>query len=530
MLLIIERTNLRPLSLCGAKSTSSYLPKRNVHSKSLRFGIIDSQAENFQKVNSVNQEEVNKLQHELNTVLTDNRFKFLKNPATQKFNWDEYLSRVTPVDEFNFSLLGKFYTASEDKVLKKTGYKTNSKFAGSTSSLTGLLSQIHFFLSKWKPPSFLGLSKKFRVAKNENHYTRLCRSPTSVHVSYQNGLHCIDKDQSLTSREKGNTILMDIGKSLEAFFTLRREEYERYLKSENVSQKPKPQIDVFQYSKCRSLLIRSQLDCFDRTLPNSGVFDLKTRAVLGVRLNQAEPENYDSYTLDRYYGNFVSYEREYYDMIRSAFLKYSLQARLGRMEGVFVAYHNTCQIFGFQYVSLKEMDKAIHWGKNIGDAEFKLSIQLLESILRYVSSKFPKKSVRLMFSTQGRTKDPALQVFVEVVSDKENQKFDPAKLQRLNLSEDVNCSGRFYAFQVRSTSYVNGKRMFFVRKLRDTDRWTIQYKIYPCINQKAMYEKYLMLRYKLMKDETKPRFVPYRLLNWYYRKPATKTTGSKVSG
>ncbi|WBW75014.1 mitochondrial RNA 5'-end processing Pet127 [Schizosaccharomyces osmophilus] len=529
MLLLIERTNLRPLSLCGAKSSSSYIPKRNVYSNSLRSGIIDSHSEKFPKVNRVKQDEVNKLQHELNTVLNDNRFKFLKNPTTQKFNWDEYLSRVTPVDEFNFSLLGKFHPPSEDKELKKTGYKTNSKFAGSTSSLTGLLSQIHFFISKWKPPSFLGLSKKFLVARNEKHYTRLCRSPTSVHLSFQNGLYCIDKDHSLTSQERKNTILMNLGKSLEAFFTLRREEYGRYLKSENLSEKPKPQIDVFQYSKCRSLLIRSQLDCIDKTLPNSGVFDLKTRAVLGVRLNQAEPENYNSYTLEKYYGNFVSYEREYYDMIRSAFLKYSLQARLGRMEGVFVAYHNTCQIFGFQYVSLKEMDKAIHWGKNVGDAEFKLSIQLLESILRYVSSKFPKQSVRLMFSTQVKTKDPALQVFVEVVSDKENKKFDPAKLQRANLSEPVYCSDRFYAFQIRFTNFVNGQRRFFIRKLRDTDRWTIKYKIYPFINQRAMYQEYLMLRYKLMKDETKPKFVPYRLLNWYYRKPKPKNTNSMES-
>ncbi|EPY49907.1 RNA metabolism pathway protein Pet127 [Schizosaccharomyces cryophilus OY26] len=507
MLLLIEQTNLRLLSLWSAKVSGSYILKRNVYSKSFKSGVIDSRAEIFPKVNNVKQEEVNQLQHQLNTVLNNNRFKFLRDPTTQEFNWDEYLSKVTPVDDFNYGLLSKFYPPSKDTALKKAGHETNSKFAGSTSSLTGLLSQIHFFLSKWKPPSFLGLSKKFRVAKNEQHYTRLCRSPSSVHLSYQNGLYCIDRDHSLSSKTNENTILMSIGKSLEAFFTLEKEDYGRYLKNENLPEKPKPQIDVFQYSKCRSLLIRSQLDCFDKALPNSGVFDLKTRAVLGVRLNQTQPEVYDSYTLDKYYGNF---------------------ARLGRMEGVFVAYHNTCQIFGFQFVSLKKMDKAIHWGRNIGDAEFKLSIQLLESILQYASSKFPKQSIRLMFSTQENTKNPALQVFVEAVPDNENHKFNPANLEEVNLSEPVNNYNRFYAFQVRVTNYVNGKRRFFIQKLRKDDKWTIRYKIYPVFNQRAMFKEYLLLRYNMMKGEIKPRVVPYRLLNWYYRKPKPRQTNSET--
>ena len=37
-------------------------------------------------------------------------------------------------------------------------------------------------------------------------------------------------------------------------------------------------------------------------------------------------------------------------MIRAAFLKYSGQCRIGRMDGAFVTYHNTQEIFGFQYV------------------------------------------------------------------------------------------------------------------------------------------------------------------------------------
>lgn len=56
----------------------------------------------------------------------------------------------------------------------------------------------------------------------------------------------------------------------------------------------------------------------------------------------------------------------YYDLVRSGMLKYrcvalrtgnvadhpSLQARIGNMDGIFVAYHNTRRMFGFQYLPL----------------------------------------------------------------------------------------------------------------------------------------------------------------------------------
>jgi len=37
----------------------------------------------------------------------------------------------------------------------------------------------------------------------------------------------------------------------------------------------------------------------------------------------------------------LSYEREYYDLMRSAMLKYNFQVRIGKMNGVFIGYHNT---------------------------------------------------------------------------------------------------------------------------------------------------------------------------------------------
>jgi hypothetical protein len=58
-------------------------------------------------------------------------------------------------------------------------------------------------------------------------------------------------------------------------------------------------------------------------------------------------------------GLFYSFEREYYDMLRSTGLKWIFQGRLGRMDGFFIIYHNTAETLGSQYVPIKELEEHI---------------------------------------------------------------------------------------------------------------------------------------------------------------------------
>jgi hypothetical protein len=36
-------------------------------------------------------------------------------------------------------------------------------------------------------------------------------------------------------------------------------------------------------------------------------------------------------------------------------MKYAFQIKIGRMDGAFIAYHNTKNIYGFEYVQTKEL-------------------------------------------------------------------------------------------------------------------------------------------------------------------------------
>ena len=59
------------------------------------------------------------------------------------------------------------------------------------------------------------------------------------------------------------------------------------------------------------------------------------------------------------------------------------------MDGVFVAYHNTKQIFGFQYIPLSEMDARLFGEDAVGDAVFERCLLLLEVVLEEATRELP---------------------------------------------------------------------------------------------------------------------------------------------
>jgi len=223
-------------------------------------------------------------------------------------------------------------------------------------------------------------------------FTALSRGPAAIFLRWRDGCYAIDADKEFDSA----SVLSMLGKSMEKLLTLNTEDYERYRKanSSEISEAERNEPETFHYSTMGDFLMRSQLDAHDPRLPGTGMFDLKTRAVVTVRMEHAADYRHGvGYEIRSRFGDWESFEREYFDMIRSAFLKYSLQVRMGRMDGIFVAFHNTEKIFGFQYVSLPELDSTLHgsWDTTTGDEEFKLSLHLMNKIMDQATEKFPQQ-------------------------------------------------------------------------------------------------------------------------------------------
>lgn len=356
------------------------------------------------------QDPVPKLAYGLERVLFNPGVYHLQDPRSRVYNFDPYLQNIMPVADFDFSALKQYITSSRDETLLGIAKQAKMKYTGSTSSMTSALAHFHFLLSQWRPINAGMLSRDFPVEYES--FTALQRGPAAVFLRYKDGTYAIDGDKQFDSAN----ILSMLGKSMEKLLTLPTEDFEMYRRenSDQISAEERSDPESFHYTTIGDFLLRSQLDAYDPRLPGTGMFDLKTRAVVSIRMDVQDYEQGMGYEIRGRHGEWESYEREYYDMIRAAFLKYSLQVRMGRMDGIFVAFHNIRRIFGFQYISLPEMDKALHGTDNtaIGDSEFKLSLDLLNKVLDRATKKFPEKSLRLHFETRDAG-TPFMYIFAE---------------------------------------------------------------------------------------------------------------------
>jgi hypothetical protein len=344
----------------------------------------------------------------------------LQDPRSRVFNFDPYLQTIMPVNEFDFTALKQYITSSRDTTLIDTAITEGKKYTGSTSSMTASLAHFHFLLSQWRPINTGMLSQDFPVEYNT--FTLLQRGPSAIFLRWRDGTYAIDADKEYDNAN----ILSMLGKSMEKLLTIPKEEFEQYRKanSDQITEDQRNEVESFHYTSMGDFLMRSQLDAHDPRLPGTGMFDLKTRAVVSIRMDIDQYEQGSGYQIHGRHGEWESFEREYYDMIRAAFLKYSLQVRMGRMDGIFVAFHNVERIFGFQYISLPEMDYSIHGATDtrLGDAEFKLSLDLLNRALDRATTKFPEKSLRIHFETRGNTETPFMYIFAEPIEEDEIQK------------------------------------------------------------------------------------------------------------
>lgn len=116
------------------------------------------------------------------------------------------------------------------------------------------------------------------------------------------------------------------------------------------------------------------------------------------------------------------------------------------MDGIFVAYHNIARIFGFQYVSLQELDMALHGQADrvLGDREFCVTLQLMDEIFDQATKEFPEQSLRIMFETRDSTKTEPngyMRVFAEPMTDAEIDKVQKSGKDKVEEYEKKMAAG-----------------------------------------------------------------------------------------
>jgi len=233
--------------------------------------------------------------------------------------------------------------------------------------------------------------------------------------------------------------------------TMKRGDYcQKFLKNDkpqtNFGPREIPQ-DVYLYKTIGPFCLRSQIDCWHPDLPGPNkYFDLKTRATHAIRVDCANHMKHSTYTLSNLVGSEASYELEYYDMIRSVFMKYSFQMKIGNMGGVFVAYHNTQQLLGFEYITSKEVDECVFSSQILADKSFEVSLKLFAAILGTVTDRFPDQAVKLIMWAHNEA-GGILDIFAQPLST-DNGWTETPVIDEKSLSDPV------YWYQLKLKTYL----------------------------------------------------------------------------
>ncbi|GAA6010119.1 hypothetical protein JCM11491_005876 [Sporobolomyces phaffii] len=390
------------------------------------------------------------LSHSLSRALFNPGVHFLRDPRTGVYNFNpEVLENVPKLDEFEFGKLPQYVTSSKDEVLKEVAKREGKTFSGSTSSTVGMLCQIYFWLSKGKPVNTSMLSEPW--SEKDRSFSMGQQLPVSVVLNYEptsdgGAAYSIDADKSFDATSESN-VLAQYGHLMEKLLTTEPAEFKRFLAgAEDPAPSEADHRQAYHYAITDNMVLRSQLDAVHEFLPGNGTFDLKTRGTVAIRQDRLNYEESAGYTIDRLRGPWESFEREYYDLIRSAFLKYQFQARIGCMDGIFVAFHSTARFYGFQYLPIAEMDEALFDTHETGKQVFRLAVGMLERLLDEAAKCFEGESVTVTFASD--TRSDTLRLFVT-----------PLGRSTTPEAKEEENDGRLpmTVLEVKGTNYVDGE-------------------------------------------------------------------------
>jgi hypothetical protein len=109
------------------------------------------------------------LSHGLDRVLFNPGVHWLQDPRSRVYNFTPWLQSVPSVPDFDFNRIPTFVPSSRDDDLFGLAKRQGRRFAGSTSSLTGVLGQCYFLISGEKEVDLSVLSDNFKNKVRSYH-------------------------------------------------------------------------------------------------------------------------------------------------------------------------------------------------------------------------------------------------------------------------------------------------------------------------------------------------------------------------
>lgn len=167
------------------------------------------------------------------------------------------------------------------------------------------------------------------------------------------------------------------------------------------------------------------------------------------------------------------------------------------MDGIFVAYHNTFEIFGFQYISREEIDRVLYGNSITGDAIFSVILQIYNEILREVNLQFPKQSIIRITMAIDKTAE-RLKIFADQLEGEGRENDEMGK----NGNNGIKSS--LQSYQLKCHFILNGIRTDNLVLKDSRDKWKMHFSLMKIKSDPKDYELVRMQlvesRYKASED------------------------------
>lgn len=406
-------------------------------------GSIFVSQEVFEQSAPLDKDNIPRLAHQLDRTLFSPGVHFLQDPRTRVYNFPPVLKKVIKYDDFNFDAIPSFTKVSKDEVLLQAAIDNDRQFYSSTSSMTVSLIQFYFLLNNYDRWNKLRFNFTPITGFISTTPASMIIQPRGKNPKSGKTIYSIESDSSYDNE----ILLSAMGHCLEAFLTNDELDFRKYNLKFNQNVTKPVENNIYNYATYGEFLMRSQLDCYDERLPGNGTFDLKTRAVCSIRYDSSNPDAQNNqYQIWKLNGYYESFDREFQDLIKTgALLKYMFQARIGQMDGIFVAYHNINSIFGFQYLPLEELDNIFYNHKELDDLKTSMIDEQQDVVdISDVNDKLPSFIGETQFKQSLKIWEVLMKRIIEDIESKD-QAF---RLIMKTKSFDENTKSRLYIFAV----------------------------------------------------------------------------------
>ncbi|KAK4524211.1 hypothetical protein GAYE_SCF02G2110 [Galdieria yellowstonensis] len=360
--------------------------------------ILDDFSQQLETVEAPNPERTPRLAEPLRKVLQLDgvvRVEELQDNSQSQLDLCTNEDASTERNSFSVENFFKYVPASKDHKLQRLAKSSNLRYTGSTSSVVPVLSSIYHVLSRYRRTTIDGLSGDFQ--NSTTAFTRYMLKPVTI-ILYPDGsgLYNIDKAEEKPPKVG---VLSDIGHLLERLFTQENMAVKKRIDLSSIdisnvqdvgSEERSYHNAEYRFAKFSNCLFRAQVDCYDPITEK--FFDVKTRALAAIRYQIERYEDYLEKEITKRTGYEDSFERELYDMIRSVFIKYALQFRIGGMSGAFVSFHSIGKVSGYQYIPLEEIEKYVFGNEAWAAKSFCMSMKIFEDLLDKATNCFPSQN------------------------------------------------------------------------------------------------------------------------------------------